>query len=83
MAKKEFDNSNRGALFLNDKEGNPNRPDFRGNIKLVVPLDEVIDNGDGTVTIARYISAWQETSDKVGTYLSISVGEKEKKVHGE
>ena len=80
--KKDFDNSNRGVLFLNEKEGNPNRPDFRGNINIKVPLEEVIDNGDGTVTVARYISAWQETSDNVGTYLSLSVGDPDKKVHG-
>ena len=31
-----FDNSNRGAVWSNDKEGNPNRPDFKGslNVKL-------------------------------------------------
>lgn len=81
--KKKFDNNNRGVLFQNDKDGNPNRPDFRGNIKIVVKDHEIIDNGDETYTIARYISAWHENNDSVGGYLSLAVGDADKKVHGE
>lgn len=81
--KKEFNNDNRGALFINDKDGNPARPDFRGTIQLRIPVEECLQNDDGTVTIARYVSGWEEHSDKCGTYLSLSVGEPDRKVHGD
>jgi len=81
--KKKFDNNNRGVLFQNDKDGNPARPDFRGQIKLVVSEDDIIDNEDGTYTVGRYISAWHENNDNVGGYLSIAVGDADKRVHGD
>ena len=28
----DYDNTDTGALFKNDKEGNENRPDYTGNI---------------------------------------------------
>lgn len=30
----EFDNTNRGTLFKNDKGDNPNRPDYTGKINI-------------------------------------------------
>lgn len=41
---KEFDNTNSGALFKNEKEGNPKRPDYRGSLNV---------NGD-----EYWLSAW-------------------------
>jgi hypothetical protein len=38
-AKKGFDNTNRGALFSNDKEGNDARPDYTGIVDLQIPDD--------------------------------------------
>ena len=84
MAKTEFDNSNRGVLFINEKDGNPKRPDFRGSVTIVVPVDEVLVSDDGkTATVGRYISAWQDVSSKGTNYLSIQVGDIDDRVHGE
>jgi hypothetical protein len=33
----EYDNTNRGALFKNDKEGNEKRPDYKGNATIQCP----------------------------------------------
>jgi hypothetical protein len=84
MAKQEFDNNNRGALWVNDdqREGKQD-PDFRGNILIKVPHEEILDNGDGTATIHRFIAGWQANSSKVGDYISVSVGQKCNKTHGE
>ena len=32
----QYDNTNRFALFKNDKRDNPNRPDYRGTVTLAV-----------------------------------------------
>jgi len=91
LAKQPYNNDNRGALWVNDerREGKED-PQFRGNLLLRVPMDECIDNGDGTVTIHRFISAWQSHSDKVrkdgqpvGDYLSLAVGQKCRNTHGD
>lgn len=34
---KPFDNTNRGALFSNDKDGNDARPDYTGIVDLEIP----------------------------------------------
>lgn len=34
---KPFDNTNRGVLFPNDKEGNEKRPDYTGNADIQIP----------------------------------------------
>jgi hypothetical protein len=81
---KDYDNSNRGALWINDdrREGKED-PHFRGNVLLRISNDEILDNGDGTSTIHRFISGWESHSDKVGDYISVAVGKKCKKTHGE
>ena len=61
----EYDNSNKGALFKNEKQ-NDRQPDYRGPI-----------NVDGS---EYELSAWVKQSDKVGSFLSISVTPKLKKV---
>jgi len=48
----EYDNTNSGALFKNDKQGNDNWPDYRGQINV---------NGEDF-----WISAWLKTSKKDG-----------------
>lgn len=56
-----YDNTNRGVLFPNDKEGNESRPDYTGKI-----------NVDG---VDKRLAAWISTSDRVGEYLRISVSD--------
>lgn len=65
MAKtKEFDNTNRGALFKNDKEGNEKRPDYAG------PLDV-----EGTEYRA---AAWlRDKKDGSGKFLSLQIEKKD------
>lgn len=65
---KEYDDANRGVLFMNDKDGNDARPDMTGNLK--VKVEDYEQDGDGLITIR--LAAWQKNSDKVGDYLSIS-----------
>lgn len=54
-----FDNTNRGALFKADKEGNEHRPDYSGNL-----------NVDGK---EFFIDAWLKKSKAGSTYMSLSV----------
>jgi len=35
--KKTYDNTNRGALFVNDKDGNESRPDYTGILDVEIP----------------------------------------------
>jgi hypothetical protein len=56
---REYDNTNRGALFKNDKEGgNPNWPDYRGNIN--VKGEEF------------WLDAWIKEDKKGKKYMSLS-----------
>ena len=34
MNQKQYDDTNRGAMFDNNKAGNPNRPDYKGTINV-------------------------------------------------
>jgi uncharacterized protein (DUF736 family) len=58
----EYDNTNNGALFRNDKEGNDNRPDYKGPI-----------NVEGK---EMQLSAWLKTSAKGVKYMSLQIEEK-------
>ena len=57
--RKEFDNTNRGALFRNDRKEEDSHPDYRGNL-----------NVDGT---EYWVSAWLKTSKEGTKYMSLSV----------
>jgi hypothetical protein len=60
----DYDNTDKGALFKNDKEGgNPNWPDYKGSI-----------NVGGT---DYWLSAWIKKSKAGATYMSLSVKPKE------
>jgi uncharacterized protein (DUF736 family) len=59
----DYDNTDRGVLFKNDKEGNDSRPDYKGNI-----------NVDGT---EYFLSAWIKTSKGGDKFMSLSVQPKE------
>lgn len=56
-----YDNTNSGALFKNDKEGNENRPDYKGKINV---------RGEDF-----YLSAWLKKSKAGTNYMSLSVSE--------
>ena len=58
-----YDNTNRGVLFANDKKGNEKRPDFTGDL-----------NVGG---VEYKISAWKKSSKAGNNFLSISVQLKE------
>ena len=55
----DFDNSNRGVLFKNDKQGNEKRPDYQGSLNV---------NGQDF-----QLSAWIKASKKGDKYMSLSV----------
>ena len=57
----EYDNTNRGALFRNDKDGNEKRPDYTGKI-----------NVDGKDYV---LSAWIRESKAGVKFMSLSVSE--------
>lgn len=59
----EYDNTNRGVLFKNDKGDNPQRPDYTGEINF---------NG-----VDMRLSAWLRESQKGTKFLSLSVSEKQ------
>jgi len=59
----EYDNTNTGALFKNDKKGNANWPDYRGSINV---------GGE-----EFWLNAWLKTSKKGDKYMSLSVKPKE------
>ena len=60
----EYDNTNSGALFRNDKCDNPKRPDYRGELDI-----------NGT---AYRISGWVKESKKDGSkFLSLKAEPKE------
>lgn len=60
----EYDNTNRGGLWVNKKKVKDNHPDYTGNIDV---------NG-----AEFWISAWKKYSSKTGeAFLSISIKEKD------
>lgn len=58
-----YDNTNRGALFKNDKKESDNHPDYTGSIDV---------NGQDF-----WLSAWLKTSESGRKYMSLSVKPKE------
>jgi uncharacterized protein (DUF736 family) len=59
----DYDNTNSGALFKNDKGDNPKRPDYTGSIN--------VEGKD------FWISSWIKTSQKGTKFMSLSVQAKE------
>ena len=58
----DYDNTNSGVLFKNDKKEKDNHPDYRGSI-----------NVEGE---EFWISAWIKTSAK-GKFMSLSISKKD------
>ena len=65
MSEQEYDNTNRGAMFVNSyKEDGDNRPDFTGQLDV-----------EG---VEYKIAGWKRASDKKGTrFISLSIDKKE------
>lgn len=64
-----YDDTNRGVLFDNDKDGVETRPDMTGHLFLN-PADYETDKATGLIKVR--IAAWSKNSPKVGDYLSLS-----------
>jgi uncharacterized protein (DUF736 family) len=61
MSTQQFDNTNRGAIFKNDRKEKDTHPDYRGKI-----------NVDG---VDKEISLWVKESKAGKTYFSASISE--------
>lgn len=64
----DYDNTNRGALFKNDRKDTPKHPDYRGNI-----------NVEGK---EFWVSAWITESKGGKKYMSLSVQPKDEGMGG-
>ena len=62
----EYDNTNRGALFRNDKQGNDKRPDYKGKLNVTVG------EGPEKISVDFRLSGWLKTSkDGQTKFLSL------------
>lgn len=61
----DYDNTNRGALFVNGKKESDQHPDWQGQIDV-----------DG---VGYWISAWKKKSKSGDPYMSLSIKPKEQK----
>lgn len=55
-----FDNTNRGVLFVNDRKQSDNHPDYKGSINIA--------------GVDYWLSAWTKSGQK-GDFLSLSLGD--------
>lgn len=65
----EYDNTNRGVLFKNDRKNTDRHPDYTGNI-----------NFDGTEC---WLSAWIKTSKAGKKFMSLAVTPKEPNIQND
>lgn len=66
---------NTGSLFKNTYKKAENQPDLKGDLILDKVFLEDLMNNSKTSTIKVSISAWSKESEKVGKYLSLSIGQ--------
>ena len=66
----QYDNTNRGALFVNDRKQQPNHPDFKGS------ADEIL-CPHCQKKIPFWISAWKKMSKAGVQFMSMSFSVKE------
>lgn len=74
---KPFDNTNRGALFQNDKDGNEKRPDYTGIVDIKIPDD--VEPGD---VVKFRLAGWERESKSGDTYLSLQIQKADKQGNG-
>lgn len=67
----QYDNTNRGALFVNDRKESDNHPDSKGTLNAHCPHC-----GEST---DFWVSAWRKVSGSGAKFLSISVKPKDMK----
>ena len=65
----EYDDTNRGVLFPNDRKQKSSHPDFKGNCTVKTPDGELIE---------LWVSGWEKEGRK-GPFLSLSFQLKEDK----
>ena len=63
----EYDNTNSGALFLNEKRTKPNHPNFRGQCTIKTPDGELVE---------YWVSGWEKSGRK-GPFVSLAFQLKE------
>ena len=63
---KDFDNTNRGSLFKNDKKTTEQMPDYKGQINV---------NGE-----EFWLNAWLKTSKQGTKFMSLSISPKDRQV---
>lgn len=61
----DYDNTNSGALFLNDDKKTDKHPDYRGTL-----------NVEG---VEYWVSGWKKRSKKGDPYMSLAITEKEER----
>lgn len=64
----EYDNTNSGALFENEKRKSDKHPHLRGSCTIKTPDGELVE---------YWVSAWQKTSKKGDDFFSLSFQLKE------
>lgn len=65
----EYDNTNSGALFMNDRRTKPTHPNFKGSCTIKTPDGELVE---------YWVSGW-EKSGKKGPFVSLAFEPKEQK----
>ena len=65
----EYDNTNSGALFMNDRRTKPSHPNFKGSCTIMTPDGELVE---------YWVSGW-EKSGKRGPFVSLAFEPKEQK----
>lgn len=68
---KQYDNSNRGVLFHNDRKQSDNHPDLTGNLNVSCSC-----SCGKSVTFDGWLSGWRKSSDAKGDYISLSIKSK-------
>lgn len=69
----EYDNTNRGVLFPNDRKQKSSHPDFKGNATIKTPDGELLE---------VWVSGWEKEGRK-GPFLSLSFQLKEEQAEVE
>ena len=65
---KEYDNTNSGSLFINDRRTKPNHPNFKGSCTIKTPDGELVE---------YWVSGW-EKNGKRGPFVSLAFEPKDK-----